>query len=267
MILREMKRSDIPMLNGITPVSWNSPVEHILDRYFTSPFFHPLIAEIGDEIAGIGHLIITGNTGWLGNIIVRKKFKNQGIGKIITEQLISLDENCTSLLLIATEEGYPLYSKLGFQSSHHYLFYHEGAIDRSESGNVQHAIEKDYPGILDLDMEVTGEYRQALLKPFLASAVICKTKDNQEVRGYYLMGFGDGLIVARDQESGLNLLKYKLYHHPEKQLCIPESNVVARNFLEQHTYKQYLKVPRMYMRSEVKWNPEMIFSRASGYTG
>jgi len=267
MIIRELKQLDIHLLKGITPVSWNSPVENIVERFFGAHFFHPVTAVVNDGIAGIGHLIVNGKTGWLGNIIVLEKHRNQGIGKRISEQLINLGKNCNSLLLIATKEGYPLYSRLGFQTSHNYLFFKDGKVPCPDSEQIVNATKSDSPQILDLDQEVSGENRQALLHPFLPSAMIYKSVEKQEVTGFYLQSFGAGLIVAKERESGLNLLKYKLFHHPEKQICIPESNISARSFLEQHAYKQHLKVPRMYLRSEVSWKPEMIFSRATGYTG
>jgi len=69
------------------------------------------------------------------------------------------------------------------------------------------------------------------------------------------------------QLTGINLLKYKLYHYPEKQICIPEENRAARSYMEQHAYKEYLRAPRMVLYGEVSWKPEWIYCRATGYCG
>jgi len=267
MIIRELRQSDVVNLNGITPESWNSPVEKVIERYFNASFFHPVVAEESGTIAGIGHLIMNGDTGWLGNIIVRQEFRKKGVGSRITKKLIDHCKNFKSILLIATDDGFPVYAGLGFKRSLSYLFLRGGEVSSPVSGNIRPSREEDHPLISSLDEQVTGEVRGSLLRYHMSTAIVHISSDNQEIRGFYMPDFGAGYIIAKDEEAGLNLLKYKLYHHKDKPICIPESNKPALSYLEQHAYKEYLRVPRMFLGSEANWRPELIFSRATGYTG
>ncbi|MFH1161082.1 MAG: hypothetical protein V1733_09065 [bacterium] len=74
--------------------------------------------------------------------------------------------------------------------------------------------------------------------------------------------FGAGTVIARDEEAGLNLLIYKPYFHPKKQVCLPENNKIARDYLLKNAYKEYLTAPRMVLGETIPWTPENVFSRA-----
>lgn len=267
MIIRTLQYQDLEQLTGITPAGWNSPVERLLESFLQESRFQAVVAEINGTIAGVGHVILFGKSGWLGNIIVKEEFRRKGIGRSITENLIGRSGNCSSILLVATADGLPVYAKLGFTTSSHYRFFRGGSVPGLVSSRLKPASPSDFPDIVEVDKAATGESREWILNRFMGKAVISKSSDNQRLTGFYLPDFGAGLIVSEDEETGINLLKYKLLNHPEKQICIPEENSSAAAYLEQNGYTEYLKAPRMYLKNDLIWNPRWIFSRSTGYCG
>ncbi|NQV03006.1 MAG: GNAT family N-acetyltransferase [Bacteroidia bacterium] len=267
MLIRKLHQSEISKLEGITPAGWSTPVEIVVEQYFDDPGFEAVVAEVNGAIAGLGHIIFFGSSAWLGNIIVREEFRSQGVGTRITQHLLSLIRKGDPTLLVATEQGYKVYSRLGFIPSSTYCFYHGGDMSKPDSENIRQATLEDIPLIRTLDKEGTGEIRDWILEKHFPGTIVHKTSDGQLLTGFYMPNFGEGLIVAKDEEAGLNLLKYKAYHHSEKQICVPSDNFSARNYLKQHAYKEYLTTPRMFFKKEVSWRPKWIYSRATGYGG
>ncbi|MBL0009542.1 MAG: GNAT family N-acetyltransferase [Saprospiraceae bacterium] len=93
--------------------------------YITSDFCFPIKVSIDHKIAGTGTAIIHHDVAWLAHIIVHPDFRNQGIGKLITESLVKMAhaKSCDTLYLLATELGEPVYRKIGFETETEYLFF------------------------------------------------------------------------------------------------------------------------------------------------
>lgn len=265
--LRTLFPNDLEKLKGITPITWNNPVEQTIASLAGEPKFLPVVAEIGKELAGVGHVIRFGDSSWLGNIIVRESFRNRGIGLLLTRHLTNLCQAGQPVMLVATDLGFRIYEKLGFNTSGYYSFFRCGEISDDGQLTVVPATAGDTRQILDLDRIATGETRDWLLKRSLAEAQIIRHRDSGLLRGFYLPRFGAGLIVAADPEAGKDLLRYKLHHYPGQQLCIPSENTIAINFLEQLPAVKYLEAPRMFLHRDTAWHPGMVFSRGTGYCG
>ena len=75
-----------------------------------------------------------------------------------------------------------------------------------------------------------------------------------------------GLVIACNEIAGLELLRYKMLNDASI-VAVPDMNRVATTLLEQDQYREFMKLPRMYLNCEAGWHPEMIFSRGSGHTG
>ena len=90
-----------------------------------SPFFrwavdyptaHPLVADEDGRVVGTGVATANGSVGWVGAIFVDVERRGNGLGTALSAAVIEELERrgCTTQLLIATDEGRPIYERLGF---------------------------------------------------------------------------------------------------------------------------------------------------------
>nr|NQU91854.1 GNAT family N-acetyltransferase [Bacteroidota bacterium] len=126
--IRKLKYKEIELLRDFPPADWHFNIVSFMKLHFGEDYFIPFVAEHSGEIVGVGNGIYTGDTGWLGNIIVKNDHRGKGVGTAVTNHLIvALKKwNCKSLLLIATRQGEPIYRKLGFNTTQYYHFFRCG---------------------------------------------------------------------------------------------------------------------------------------------
>jgi GNAT superfamily N-acetyltransferase len=269
--IRPLQYSDRPVLQNLPPEEWNFDLPQFLLLHFGQTYFYPIVAELDHRIVGFGNGIINRTTGWLGNIIVLPEFQKQGIGYRITHHLMEYfkDQGCSSQLLIATKAGEGLYRKLGFKISSMYLFFHKDGIDQPRpynSTNIRMIKEEDYPLIRKLDQEISGEVRHRLIEQFLPTGWVYSSASSEEVEGFYLPNFGNGLIIAKEDEAGLALLEFKI-SLGISTIVVPSANTAARDVLIHHGFTEAMTVPRMVFGEELNWKPDKVYSRAAGYCG
>lgn len=80
-----------------------------------------IVAKIDNEVIGFAGIKIIMDEADIMNIVTKKSFRNQGIGTLLLENLISISHelNLSSISLEVNEENLPaihLYEKLGFKN-------------------------------------------------------------------------------------------------------------------------------------------------------
>ncbi len=124
----------------------------------------------------------------------------------------------------------------------------------------------DYEEISGLDRDITGESRMPVLQYFLSQGWVSYNKFSGQITGIYLPGMGEGHVIARDKEAGLQFLMMK-HFRKENTTVIPEENLTACKFLELNDFQYHKSAPRMVLGPEIRWKPENVFSRAGGFYG
>jgi GNAT superfamily N-acetyltransferase len=267
--LRQIEQSEIPQLQNFPPEDWNLDLPRLFNFHFGQPYFYPIGAEVENKIIGCGIAILHGNVSWLGTIIVLPEYRRQGIGKEITSHLMHYckDRGCTTQLLTASEMGEPVYTNLGFKTSAEYIFYRRESIAPIQRiSNVREVRQEDLKYIKELDKEISGEERFIFLERFLSTGWVYVPKGSGCISGIYLPDFGSGLIIAKNSEAGLALMKVRL-NRGKKTAVLPSANVVACEYLNSEGFQAYRTAPRMVLGKDVNWNPVMIYNRAAGYCG
>lgn len=264
MLLRPPKYKEIDTLRKFPPKDWNFDIDLFTRLHWENSYFNPIVADINNELAAVAFGVKNGDVAWLGGIIVLNKFRKQGIGRAITLHLIKLlkDKGSKSLVLIATEMGRPLYENIGFRTSSYYTFL-EGKKISPPKENIRKAVPSDIEQIYYLDFLATGEKRQAFLEKYMKNAWVY---EKNEIQGFYLPNFDQGLVIAKNDNAGTSLLQLK--HSTKKTTAVlPIENKSAIRFLKEYGFHETKKVPRMYLGKEAKWQPSMIYARAAGYCG
>lgn len=121
--IQEMSLNDLEKIKDILISDfddfWNY---NILKDELESPNSKYIIAKTNDgEIIGFAGIKIIINTADIMNIVVKKSWRNQGVGNFLLNNLVSIckDLNLLSLSLEVNEDNYPaihLYKKFGFKN-------------------------------------------------------------------------------------------------------------------------------------------------------
>ncbi len=255
-----------PLLSSLQPDGWPDIVPHF-DYYTKSPFCFPVKMIVDKEIVGIGAAIIHSDVAWLGHIIVHPDHRRKGIGQLITRTLVDTawKNSCSTIYLIATELGKPVYLKVGFQPETEYIVYKctGEKKDFLISGNIQNYNEMYREHFAAFDKTVSGEDRMNQLEEHLTNALMyC---NNGVIEGYYLPTLGEGLIIADTGHAGIELLKLKLKHCDK--IVVPKENSIARTFLRDIEFEEYKSIKRMRLGKVRPVKFSNIYNRIGGSIG
>jgi ribosomal protein S18 acetylase RimI-like enzyme len=265
--LRDLELRDVPALATFAPESWRMALDAVLLQHVSRSYFVARVATDENGIAAVAQGIVTGTAGWLGNVIVRPEARRRGFGRRMTLDMVDVlrARGCSTLLLVATEMGEPVYRKIGFRRTGEYVFLRMPRVPLRPTSSIRRLGPSDLTGVLDLDAQATGETRDGLLGPHLGAGWghvdPCGVLD-----AFFLPSFGAGLVIARAPAAGCALLEFKhaLY---SQDTVVPSENSAAFQFLVNHGAKETLRAPRMALGKEASWNPECIFARGTGYCG
>ncbi|MBD1433669.1 GNAT family N-acetyltransferase [Sphingobacterium sp. DN00404] len=258
---------DLPFIRHLQPNGWGDITIHLME-YCLQSFCNPIKVVDGNNIVGVGSLILHGSSAWLGHIIVDESYRGRGIGYKIVKYLVgaAIKSGSSSINLIATDLGVPVYKKVGFRIVGAYQFFkrEHDWTPKSLSNKLKVATTAHYEQILKLDYEINGENRKELLENHLKRAVIFEQEGL--IEGYYLPQLGQGPIYARTKRAGLGLMELK-YSAVDTAVLPVDNNVGIQFLLKTGFEPQRTKAIRMTYGSETLWHPNLIFSRIGGNYG
>lgn len=257
---------DLHFLTELQPEGW-SDISPYFKFYLSSPLCYPIKIEIDYKVVAIGCCIIHDDVAWFGHIIVHPAYRNRGLGKMITENLIKISENnnCSTVYLIATDLGEPVYQKVGFEVETEYIVYEGVKIDEDiDSSEFIIPYQDDFiDAIKAMDFNVSGENRFYHLKEYLGSALIYQKSG--KIVGYYLPNWQEGLIIANDKDAGIAFMKMKLKR--DGKISFPKENLIAQQFLSGLDIVKTKFIKRMRLGEERFWQPKFIYGRIGGNLG
>jgi len=263
--IEPMDVNGIPALSPLQPEGWVDIVP-IFDFYLKSPFCFPVKVVVGNECTGTGVAVIHQNAAWLAHIIVRPDFRRKGIGLQIVQTLVKIakDNRCSTVYLIATELGEPVYTKVGFITETEYLV-HKNIVKKNwtVSGNIHPYEERHKSHITVFDRETSCEDRMMHLEEHLTSGFVYHHEDN--VEGYYLPTLGEGLIIAKTETAGIELLKLYLQHND--RVVVPKENLAVQKFLQEVGFGEVKAIKRMRLGKERNVQFGNIYNRIGGNVG
>lgn len=267
-MIRALRETDINGLNNLPPMDWNFNYEGFIKDFFTTDYFHAFIMIQDEKIVGTGNVLIKGNVGWLANIMIAKKCRGKGFGFKMTKFLVDFLKNkgAETQLLIATKLGEPVYTKVGFKKVTEYRCFQTEKDNKTiYTDSIRQLGHSDLVNLYEMDKAINDENRIHLINRYYKTGLGYFNCDN-ELLGFYLPDFGRGLILSKDKEAGIKLLKLKHSKKGQKTL-LPIENQDGINFLKEHGLKEGLRCSRMILGKENDWNPQYIYSYAGGHCG
>ncbi|PKO06693.1 MAG: hypothetical protein CVU41_06225, partial [Chloroflexi bacterium HGW-Chloroflexi-3] len=163
--------------------------------------------EYGGDPIGICIATAYQQAGFIGQLIVAKRFRGQGNGRALMKTTIQYlqQKQLRAIFLDGVQKAIPMYEELGFQSISRSLRFF-GQIPAEESSDVQPMSEKDLQEVINLDRHTFGDDRSFFLRkrwqnyPDLALV----RKQDFQIAGYLFGRVGIGGWVSAGPWVDLN---------------------------------------------------------------
>ncbi|HET9521510.1 MAG TPA: GNAT family N-acetyltransferase [Candidatus Limnocylindrales bacterium] len=233
------------------------------------------LAEIDGRIVGTGVATANGSVGWVGTIFVAPDERGRGIGAALTRAVVyDLERrDCRTLVLIATDEGRPVYERQGFTVQTRYVRYAAPSGPPPVADDLVRELRaSDLPVIVELDRIATGEDRSAILRSFaeLETGRIAQRPDGR-VGGFLVRSpWGGKALIAPDPDDALRLLDWRRSRAaPDRRIGIAvlEENQTGRGRLAEAGWEEQPGGTRMIRGEPLAWRPEMIWGQFNGALG
>ena len=202
------------------------------------------------------------NLASIGMVIVNEEYRGLGLGKKATQKCIDSVSQDTSILLISTVDGKPLYENLDFITVdyvHKYLS--DNYIKTKMFNNRDIALEKycenDFIEIIELDSAAFGDSRRKFLLNRIDQSKHCLVARNQKgkIIGFGLSVLGPinlilGPIVAPDTQTAARIIDGLAHNHQGKlRIDVTSNNDELMLFLEKSGFVKVSNPPIMIKNS------------------
>jgi len=239
---------------------------------------HAIVAELDDRIVGTGVGTGNGRVGWIGTIWVASDQRRRGLGRALTEAVISAlhDAGVRTLVLVASEAGGPLYESMGFVVQSWYEIWEaDGLPDTPEPESATGATSAklvrafgpvDLPPIAALDAEATGEDRFAILEAF-ASPISSRVAvaDDGRITGFVVRApWGGGATIAEDADTAMTILAARRRAagpDGRVRVGILGENEIGNARFEAAGLRRIWSAPRMVRGEPLRWRPDRIWGQ------
>ncbi len=207
------------------------------------------------------------NLASIGMVIVHSDYRGLGLGKAVTQQCMASVSKETSIMLISTDEGKPLYESLGFRTVdvvHKFLcenFFSE-ALEVSNEFTLETYKVEDFHQMMELDAAAFGDQRNKFLLNRIEQCKQCiVVKDqNSHIIGFGLSVQGPinlivGPIVAPDFKTAASIMKeLAANHHGNLRIDVPSGHHDFMAFLHTCGFNKVKEPPIMMKNSSTMPN-------------
>lgn len=237
------------------------------------PECDPLVADAGEDggIVGTGVGTASGSAGWVGTIFVSPDARRRGLGRALTAEVIDRLEarGCRTLILTATDQGRPIYERLGFEVQSWYVTMEADGLpsDTPRDPRVRPLAPDDLPDLVRLDRAATGEDRAHLFRAFLTSGsgwAVAAGPGAAPSAHLLRAPWGGGATIAADPADAVLLLDHRRAEGgPDHRLRagLLSDNEAGLALLGSIGWREAWRAVRMVRGAPLDWRPEAIWGQ------
>jgi GNAT superfamily N-acetyltransferase len=216
---------------------------------------------------------------WIGMVVTHPDYQRQGLARQMMEVGLEYTRKrgIHTVMLDASQMGYPLYVKLGFRPLYKIEVF-EGIATNSDNGNTELAArelnEADIPGIIETDIRLFGVARPGMIRDLATSGQSWVMGEPGNIQGYLMTKPGSQSISVgpwyHQNPVGAEALLEKLIAATPGSIFkahIPETNTEAKAIVSRHGLQFNRFVTRMVLGGEAPGQMEQQYSVAALATG
>jgi len=268
--VRPALRAEAPIVADLLRrAGFGSTVGRLLDYPFEGDAAKVFVAEEHGALVGTASVASFGSTGWIGALGVEPAARRRGLGAALTEASIDWlrERGAGTVLLYATEQGRPVYERLGFEAEGTATAW-RGVAGSRRGMIVRRLTDDDRLKILTADRAATGENRVAVLeqlKPLRGVAI----DDGQGIMGFAVSSaWGSGAaIIGRDEDVGLALMSAAAAGPDPATLIVPDTNPVAAEAVRHWGFARYNTAERMRLGPDPGYVRDRVFGMFNLFWG
>lgn len=236
----------------------------------SQPACAPVVAEVDGRLAGTGVGTANGAVGWIGTIWVEPDRRGGGLGRALTQAVIDGLEaaGCRTLVLVATDQGLPLYERMGFQHQTRYRILEAPGLDPAAvpaDQAVRPFAPADLDPIIGLDRAATGEDRAHAIRRFATPDSARVLQVGGDVRGFVIRApWGGGATVARTPVDAMRILDARRRASGpggRVRVGLVEDNAAGLAALEAAGLVPVWSAPRLIRGEPLAWRPAWIWGQ------
>jgi len=258
MNLTKLEMDDIPGLIELTAsMGWDYDTDELKTIMFSGKIYGHK-NEVGKIVSSAAIVEYDSKFAWIGIVCVNDQYRGLGLGRIVTQKCIDSVSNNVTSMLIATEEGKPMYEKMGFVTRdciHKFLCdqYVFKEIVNVSNYSIMPMEKKDLTQVLKIDKNAFGVDRKNLLINRIdqsKDSLVVKNSDG-EIIGYGLSVLGPinlilGPIVANNPETAILILDHLIKNYRGKyRIDVPSGNEKFMSYLKDRGFVQVSQPPIM----------------------
>ena len=272
--IRPMLAADIAQATQVILDGGWSDRSVFFEWAITHPTCFPLVAEADGRVVGTGVATVNGRVGWVGAIFVAEDRRRSGLGTALSRAVVEELERqgCVTQVLIATNEGRPIYERLGFTVHARYVL--ETAPDAAaapDDGTVRPYAPGDFDAIADLDRRATGEDRSAILRAFASpeTGLVALRRDGSVGAFVMRASWGGRALIASEPDLAVALLDARRRASVDRPVTIGifEENAAGRARLAEAGWTERPGGPRLLRGEPLDWRPDWIYGQFTGAIG
>lgn len=277
MKLVQLHTHDIPSLVELSSaLGWDYSTED-LTTIFASGIAYGHKTESGKLISSAAVFPYGPELASLGMVMVDPQHRRKGLGQTATQKVMeSLPDKNTPVMLVATQQGYPMYEKMGYRTVgtlHKFIADtyqpQEHQTDLTDY-HIQQLTADNFIEILRLDTDSLGTERrtflQARIKQSQTGVILRRTKDNTPA-GFALSIPGTAVTILGPVTAPNPTLAFALIDHLARQtnaplrIDIPSEQTALTEKLPAHGFTLQTQPPVML------WNAEHLPPRNNSLFG
>ena len=229
---------------------------------------HSIVADADGEVIGTGVATVNGPAAWIGTIWVARDHRRRGLGAAVTDAVadIATAEGATTLVLVATDRGRPLYERSGFEVQTWYRTFEAPGLGAAADEALRPFRPEDLDAMAALDRAATGEDRRLVLDGLATptGTRVLEASDG-DLRGFVVRApWGGGATVAPGLDDGLTIVETRRRRSPpEKRVrCgILLENEAGAEALERAGWTEAWRAPRLVRGASMTWHPEQVWGQ------